>query len=697
VKKGLGLATLIMLTLFIVYELSNVGFTSIVTTSIQKSNVKVYEDECDLLTDSYALVVDTLLNQYIKQLDIYSNAKGAKADSSDAVREWFLTQTDIHSDDFDYVAFVDTKGNFYGDNGSRTTVTDRDYYKAIVNGHKDVFVSGAALSKTTGQNIIHVCTATKNSAGTITGFFTGIVSVSKMQNTIEELVLGETGRGVIIDNDRIQVTTSGDADYYNAILSSKDPSTKAVMENVYKELDKGNCGIVWDKFGSDSDTLMTYTAIGSTGWALLLTVSKSQVYHDAYVVMNICVGAGIVIGVILLLILNFIIQFAILPLKNLDKSLEEIAGGKADLSQRIVLKRKNKTEIGSVVDSFNIFMEKMQVMMQSLKSSKVELIDTGTKLSESTESTSAAITEINANIQNLNSNILSQTDSVEETASAINQISANITSLNRMVQSQSANVTEASAAVEEMIGNINSVNRSVSKMSRAFAQLEERSTDGVNKQKNVNERIKLIEAESQTLQQANSVISSIASQTNLLAMNAAIEAAHAGETGKGFSVVADEIRKLSETSSAQSKTIGQQLKKIVESISGIVTASQDAETAFSSVSEELENTDGIVQEIHNAMEEQAEGSKQITEALHNMNDSTSEVTNASTEMSEGARAILDEVKHLQDNTELMKGAMDEMEIGAKKINETGAMLHELSSYVEESIAIIGNQVDQFAV
>lgn len=278
-------------------------------------------------------------------------------------------------------------------------------------------------------------------------------------------------------------------------------------------------------------------------------------------------------------------------------------------------------------------------------------------------------------------------------AGAVDEISLSIGSLEKMIQVQSENVQQASSAIEQMIGNISSVGKMIS----SFDQFEEHSNTGIANQSNVNEMILDIEQQSKILQDANLAIAGIASQTNLLAMNAAIEAAHAGEAGRGFSVVADEIRKLSATSSERSHSIGAQLAKIQETIKGVVSLSNETLSEFSLVSDNIAETGQIVAQIKNAMEEEQIGSKQIIDALQSMNDSTAEVKSASVKMSEDNSHILAEVKKLQATALTIKDSMDRMQESSAAADESRKMLSAISGDVTDSVKEIGGQIGLFKV
>ena len=412
--------------------------------------------------------------------------------------------------------------------------------------------------------------------------------------------------------------------------------------------------------------------------------------------LQLVIPSLVVILIIVSIFTTIIVRLVVVkPVLSVRDSLLKISSGNADLTQRI--QSKSKDEVGEVVGGFNKFVERLQSIVKIIKEQDKDLESGGENMGAISQDTASAITEIIANIDSIHKQIENQGQSVNQTAGAVNEISSNIDSLNKMIEGQTAGITQASAAVEEMIGNISSVNQNVERMANSFEELNQNADIGFKKQQDVNEKIQQIETQSAMLEDANQAIANIAAQTNLLAMNAAIEAAHAGDAGKGFSVVADEIRKLSETSTGQSKTIGEQLAKIKESISSVVAASDESAQALTVVADKIRDTDQLVIQIRTAMEEQTEGSRQISEALKNMNDGSMEVRNASEEMTEGNKLILDEVRRLQDATLTMKGSMEEMSQGAEKINETGAALNDVTSTLKESIYKIGQEINNFTV
>ncbi|MCR4790512.1 MAG: HAMP domain-containing protein, partial [Treponemataceae bacterium] len=479
---------------------------------------------------------------------------------------------------------------------------------------------------------------------------------------------------------------------FQSVKDDSDENVRPVLERMMKK-EIGSDVFVNPENGMKM--IAAFRPVPGTDWAVFGACAYDDFYAGLTRMTRIISTLGAIVMVVAFFFVGMTMALSLKPLKHVKVAVEEVAAGDADLTKRIP--NRGNDEVSEVVYSFNKVIEKFQDIIKEVKEAKVHLGTTGVDLQAATENTAASITEILANIESVHSQINSQSSSVHETAGAVNEIASNIESLEGMIERQSSGVADASAAVEQMIGNIRSVNISMEKMTESFASLSENANMGIQVQLGVNDKITQIKLLSDALLEANVAIASIAEQTNLLAMNAAIEAAHAGEAGKGFSVVADEIRKLSETSTEQSKTIGEQLTNIKDAINDVVIASDKSTNAFSSVSEKIKDTDQIVHQIEAAMQEQNEGSKQISSALQVMNDSTLEVRTAGQEMAEGNKAILEEVRNLQDATNVIQGSMSEMTIGAKKINETGETLRLIARYMEDSIREIGNQIDLFKV
>jgi len=588
------------------------------------------------------------------------------------------------------LVFPDGTTRYVTDN-STANLGDRDYVRhafagranasdviisRVINKPVVMFASPVLQNDNKGAPAIGVLVARKDASV----YLTGLLNQAKI--TIKGgygfLI---NGSGTYVAHPKPELVLSE----YNPIKEAQtDSSLKSLSEMIAKAVKEGS-GIA--SYNQDGKTMLcAYSKIQDYPWIFILTVEKDNALAHITSIRFTMLMIGIICAVIGIIIAFIIGRSIAKPILHIAATLKDI--GEGDLTPRINI--SSKDEIGDLSQNINSTLENIKNLVLVIKREADTLTGIGSTLTENSKRSEQSAAEIGSTIEKVRERVSYQSASVKETNTTIDHIRDNITKLNDHVENQSGSVSKSSSAVEEMLANIQSVTQTLVKNSQNVKELIESSEVGRTSLADVAADIQEIARESEGLLEINSVIDNIASQTNLLSMNAAIQAAHAGDAGRGFAVVAGEIRKLAESSGNQSKTISAVLKKITESINKITRSTDNVLQKFTLIDNGVKTVSGQEERIRDAMEEQGAGSKQILEAISQLNEITQQVKGETQIMLNDGKEIISEGTILEKASQEITDGMNDMAKGADQI---GMAVKELNEISGKNKLIINNLTD----
>jgi len=537
--------------------------------------------------------------------------------------------------------------------------------------------------------IVSVIYTFTNNSGKIVGLV-GVNFISTVQQLVEDLIKEVyNGAGIAAiysdnataiahwDKERIGINLKDNAKDRTLFGNDIDHLADTILNGKVSILDKYSQVMKTEIYYIFQPILVT--GFETTPWSLQLGIPVVEINKPIRALMNLSIIFAVALLVLAAVITLFVAHSIVKPIIGVTSTLKDISEGEGDLTRTVNI--SSKDEVGDLANYFNRTLEKIKNLVFLIKKQAGVLSDIGNDLSSNMTETAAAINEITSNIQSVKGRVINQSASVTETNATMETVIANINKLN--------------GHIEKMAANVGSVTNTLLNNAANVKTLQEASEVGKTGLQEVVTDIQEIARESEGLLEINSVMQNIASQTNLLSMNAAIEAAHAGEAGKGFAVVADEIRKLAESSSEQSKTIGNVLKKIKESIDKITKSTETVSTRFESIDSGVKTVADMEGNILNAMEEQGEGSNQAGSV--SLTEITKMVKAGSQEMLEGSQEVIKESHNLETVTQEITGGMNEMATGADQVNVAVHNVNDMAGKNREAIDSLIKEVSRFKV
>jgi methyl-accepting chemotaxis protein len=436
--------------------------------------------------------------------------------------------------------------------------------------------------------------------------------------------------------------------------------------------------------------------LGIVSMSLPMTTVGQTVQLINRVVLPLLLGGITLLLAVFVLLLRFVV---IAPLKNTASTAqavsENLRSREADFTYQMPVKRRD--EITVITKSINGFIASLRTLVSRLKNAQSSLRTIGENLTGQSEESARANTRIMDAAAAIQGQTEDQGKSLERTTAVLQNASENLGGLNTLILDQNKAITASSASVEEMSGAISAVAVAMGEMKAQFNSLVAVADEGKKRQEDVDRQIQKILSQSQSLVGANLVIAQIAAKTNLLAMNAAIEAAHAGDAGRGFAVVAGEIRTLAENARSQSNSIKAELSDISGAVRDTAAISGKSQEAFRLVSEQISATDAFIARIDTAMDAQRKASTQIQEALDAINAAAARVQDTSADMTAHMDGVKGEMDGLTNIVRAIQQGIVGMGESAREVNKAAETVLDLAKDTHRNIQVMEETIGSFKV
>lgn len=684
---------IVAFTIFSIFMLSLLCAVSIFLASIYL--MKNTEELLQELSVSYSRILNERASAMFARLEVFSNLPQIQDENLPYTEKIELLKNE--KDMLKQRGWIDfgisgLDGVLHKTDDITENVLQEEWFERAKSGK--YVITEPTFSPKARQYISKIAIPCRDMQGKISSVICATILGDALSNLISDIIVGDTGTAYLLNSEGIVIGNRQPELLYKSIfqevLSSSDTEAASFLKTA---LSSKKSSVSVSKVGKIKHIWAT-AKMQYTNWILLVTAPS-----DEFTAKNVneLVSIFIIFSIFMLVLaIIFAFLFAIKIVRSIIRvsdSLKNISQGEGDLTISLPPTREYETSMLSYY--FNETILKLRNSIHKIGKDSNEMGMVGSDLESNMLSVNDFTSKIATSLEELKKDFLLQEKSIAETNAAIVQIIETLRGSNDSVEDQATAVEDAFSSFEKMKESIEIVNSNVKETQDAIGNLYSATNEGRDMLIKANEISQRIKEASGNVFEASTVVQNIASQTNLLAMNAAIEAAHAGEAGKGFAVVALEIRHLAEESNLQGKKITTTLKNLTGEIEVLARTASNTVEKFNFISKYSDRVSELICAVVEAMDRQEKTGIAIWELIGKINTITGSVRSSSNEMLQGGEKIIEETTRLQAITQEVKNSMEEVDSQVELINDATQDSLAIATKNKESIDHLVEEVGKF--